>query len=404
MLKRRLSVLAVLMVLIAALVGCAETMTQGTSASGAKFDYYTEIVDSAFVKQVVDGKVKGAIFDSRPVKPKYDKGHVPGAIALPWSQFKKQAASKLPKDKDALLVFYCGGLACPLSHKSAYAAQAMGYTNIKVYATGYPSWKKAYGPGPNKMAEDITATGPKFKVYPNVIGLDYVKKIADGKTVGLVIDSRPKKTKYDKGHIPGAISLPTSQFEKMKGMLPADKKTPLVFYCGGLACPLSHKAAYLAQAMGYKNIGVLATGYPSWKKAYGAGVAAAAAKSAPAKKSGPLKAGASEGSVDPAAFAKALGNNPSSVMVIDVRDDKEFAAGSITGAVHMPADKLEKKLEDKSWKPAKPIVFVCSTGARSGEAYYMVLDLRPDLKDQTYFLDGEVAYDGKGGYKYSAPK
>jgi rhodanese-related sulfurtransferase len=49
----------------------------------------------------------------------------------------------------------------------------------------------------------------------------------------VIIDSRPKRPKYDKGHIPGAISMPDSKFDKMKGDLPADKSIPLIFYCGG---------------------------------------------------------------------------------------------------------------------------------------------------------------------------
>ena len=49
----------------------------------------------------------------------------------------------------------------------------------------------------------------------------------------VVIDSRPKKPKYDKGHIPSAISIPDSQFEKLQGKLPRASETPLVFYCGG---------------------------------------------------------------------------------------------------------------------------------------------------------------------------
>ena len=49
----------------------------------------------------------------------------------------------------------------------------------------------------------------------------------------MVVDSRPKKAKYDKGYIPSAISIPDSGFEKLKGKLPADKDTPLIFYCGG---------------------------------------------------------------------------------------------------------------------------------------------------------------------------
>jgi rhodanese-related sulfurtransferase len=53
------------------------------------------------------------------------------------------------------------------------------------------------------------------------------------KNEALVIDSRPKKAKYDKGHIPSAISMPDSQFEALKGRLPADKNETLIFYCGG---------------------------------------------------------------------------------------------------------------------------------------------------------------------------
>jgi rhodanese-related sulfurtransferase len=49
----------------------------------------------------------------------------------------------------------------------------------------------------------------------------------------ILVDARPKKAKYDKGYIPSAISIPDSEFDKLKGKLPADKNTLLIFYCGG---------------------------------------------------------------------------------------------------------------------------------------------------------------------------
>ena len=49
----------------------------------------------------------------------------------------------------------------------------------------------------------------------------------------VIIDARPKRAKYDKGHIPMAISIPDTQFDKMTDMLPADKNALLIFYCGG---------------------------------------------------------------------------------------------------------------------------------------------------------------------------
>lgn len=64
------------------------------------------------------------------------------------------------------------------------------------------------------------------------VSAEFVAAQIDKNTMVLV-DSRPKKPKYDKGHIPTAMSIPDSHFEALKGKLPADKNTLLVFYCGG---------------------------------------------------------------------------------------------------------------------------------------------------------------------------
>jgi hypothetical protein len=49
----------------------------------------------------------------------------------------------------------------------------------------------------------------------------------------MIIDSRPKKPKYDNGYIPTAVSIPDSQFDKMTNKLPEAKDTLLIFYCEG---------------------------------------------------------------------------------------------------------------------------------------------------------------------------
>ena len=48
-----------------------------------------------------------------------------------------------------------------------------------------------------------------------------------------IVDARPKRPKYDKGHIPMAVSIPDTQFDKMTAQLPQDKNALLIFYCGG---------------------------------------------------------------------------------------------------------------------------------------------------------------------------
>lgn len=227
-----------------------------------------------------------------------------------------------------------------------------------------------------------------MKVKGNYAGVstDYVKKMIDKKADMVLVDSRPKRKKYDKGHIPTAISISDSQFDKLKGQLPQDKNKPLVFYCGGFKCKLSHKSAARAINLGYTNVKVFAAGYPAWKKSYGAS----------ASKAVQIKSGTEEGSIDIAAFKKIITEKPDSILLIDVRDPDEFETGSFKTAVNIPTDKLEKELTSLS--DAKPVIFICSTGARNGEAYYMVKDLRPQFK-AVYYLEAELTFNKDGSYK-----
>jgi rhodanese-related sulfurtransferase len=64
------------------------------------------------------------------------------------------------------------------------------------------------------------------------VSIEYVAKQYEANQM-VIVDSRPKRPKFDKGHIPSAMSIPDAQFDKLKGKLPADKATQLIFYCGG---------------------------------------------------------------------------------------------------------------------------------------------------------------------------
>ncbi len=226
--------------------------------------------------------------------------------------------------------------------------------------------------------------------YPSV-SVEWVKKQLDKNAEMVLVDSRPKRKKYDKGHIPGAVSIPDSRFAKMTDQLPQDKSKMLVFYCGGFKCRLSHKSAKKAIDLGYPNVKVYAAGYPAWKKAYGAGETGSAAMAATK-----IKAGAEEGSIDTATFVKMVNEKPESMMLIDVRDSDEFTDGHLKTAVNIPVDQLEDKI--KTLPADKPIVFVCGTGARSGESFYMVQDVRPKLKN-VYYLEGYLTFKKDGSFE-----
>jgi rhodanese-related sulfurtransferase len=74
----------------------------------------------------------------------YAKGHIPGAID--FTKEKSNIASKLPKDKGALIVAYCANENCPAYQQGAKAAKELGYTNVKHYAKGIMGWKDSGEP------------------------------------------------------------------------------------------------------------------------------------------------------------------------------------------------------------------------------------------------------------------
>lgn len=71
----------------------------------------------------------------------WTQGHIPGAIEFGAS--KGNLAALLPKNKDALVVAYCGGPSCGAYAAAAKAAKALGYTNVKHLVAGISGWKQA---------------------------------------------------------------------------------------------------------------------------------------------------------------------------------------------------------------------------------------------------------------------
>ena len=85
-------------------------------------------------------------------------------------------------------------------------------------------------------ASDTAKTGEqadwKFHDIVDVAFVQQYAKLPLAEDV-MIIDSRPYKPKYAKGHIPTAVSIPHSQFDKMTDKLAANKNALLIFYCQG---------------------------------------------------------------------------------------------------------------------------------------------------------------------------
>ena len=71
----------------------------------------------------------------------WEKGHIPGAIDFESNEEK--LATLLPKDKNALIVAYCGGPKCMAYKQAAKVAEKLGYKNVKHLSAGISGWKEA---------------------------------------------------------------------------------------------------------------------------------------------------------------------------------------------------------------------------------------------------------------------
>lgn len=71
----------------------------------------------------------------------FKEGRIPGAID--YIAQKEKLAKLLPRNKDALIVAYCGNEYCPAYLAAATAAKELGYTNVKHYAPGIDGWKES---------------------------------------------------------------------------------------------------------------------------------------------------------------------------------------------------------------------------------------------------------------------
>ena len=65
--------------------------------------------------------------------------------------------------------------------------------------------------------------------------------------------------------------------------------------------------------------------------------------------------------------------NRSNAVVVDVRNDAEFASGHITDAKHIPVEQLEDRLAELRKFKDKPLLVYCQSGIRSAKASSILL-------------------------------
>ena len=296
----------------------------------------------ADVEQLVAlGPDKGryTLIDSRPL-PRVQEGTIPTAINLPYPGWDK-FVGRLPKDKQAKIVFFCQGITCMMSPNSLLKAEALGYTNVKVYREGYPEW----------LEKNI-----------GVIAAPHLKDaFIDKKIAHVLVDARPASTAAE-GAIPGAVSIPPSKVRAAVAGFPDPKlKAPIIVYDGEGGNAALQVARVLKQS-GQPNVTVVTGGLDAWKAAKNAvSTGALSTQVAYVPKPRP-------GSIPNDEFVRLATATPGDVLILDVRNTDEANAGMIKGAVLIPDEELLARMGELP--KDKRIITHCSTGIRAEMAYH----------------------------------
>lgn len=237
------------------------------------------------------------------------------------------------------------------------------------------------------FAAGCAATAPRAASGPRVtapsdagfkiISTEQLKVMVDEKQDFVLIDARTKD-EFQEAHITGAISIPENKFEESLALMPADKGHLTVFYCNGVKCGKSKKAAQKAAAAGYTNILVYGEGFPVWEEK-GFKITA-----------GPEYARKIETSkMTPADLKALMAAEKKDFVVVDVRDESEFKEGHIPGAINIPSEVFA--VRSGALPKEKKIIVYCNTGGRSYVAYRKLMKLAYPSIAQTMFAEWKDA-------------
>lgn len=317
-------------------------------------------------KLIAMGPEKGKyfLFDSRPL-PRFQEGSIPTAVNLPYPAFDKQV-DKLPKDKNALVIFYCAGPACNMSPGSATKAKVLGYTNLKVYKDGMPGWQERnYG----------------------VLSTQFLKEAWIDKGIPhVLLDVRSAK-ETDKGFIKGAVAFPAKNAAKLIKALNIKKGAPVMVYDQQGGKDAATVATALTKA-GFSKVLVLTGGFEAWQSAkfeVSSGKPATTASYVPKPR---------QGEINLDEFRKYAAELPANVMIIDVRNTDEGNAGMLKTAKLIPAEEIKDRLAEIP--KDKLIVTHCSTGVRAEMAYHALRELG---YTNVKFVNAKLDFEKNGTYK-----
>ena len=186
------------------------------------------------------------------------------------------------------------------------------------------------------------------KQYPDLKAAEVKEMMATGDVL-VVFPLSP--IEYDDLHIKYAVNVP---MDLLATKLPQDKSKKMIFYCLGIKCVASWRAAEKALELGYENVYTFREGLPAWVDAGYPTVTTAKLPDVPVNR------------ISTADLAARLDNENFTLIDINLNADAQKFWIEHPNRVHVPLDELKARVSelDKS----DEIAVMCLKGKRSPTA------------------------------------
>lgn len=304
-------------------------------------------------------------------------GYIEGAVSIPFPDFLANL-DKLPSNKDARIVVYCGS-----GHRGAMVEMAlylMGYTDVANLGGGLGAWKTASMPVAGYMdwaavMGEFVSTLPSDQGFYTTKADKLNEMLAEAPVY--IVDVREPAEIESAGYIAGSSNIPIRDLLKNLDKLPAKDQKIVV------TCASGHRGALgmvALRLLGYTDVVNLNGGVNGWIKAQFP--VEQGAPKAPVAITTPDVDAARLAALD--AYMSALpegfnGMKPvdlnaeiaggTAPFILDVRSQAEWDAdGHIDGAVLIQITDLPANLSQLPADKAAPVVVLCKSGHRGAIA------------------------------------
>ena len=183
-------------------------------------------------------KGSAVLIDARPYKT-YLNATIPSSISIPDTMMSK-IEGRFPIDKTTPIITYCGGYNCAKSHIVADRLLELGYKNVKVYAAGFPQWKKDGMPTTSCKAKKVTTTetpetaemvaGIMLGEDEGTVNGDWFKANLGKLPDVQIVDVRSAE-EFKEGALPGAINIEAEKLKPAEFVSKLPKGKTIVLNC-----------------------------------------------------------------------------------------------------------------------------------------------------------------------------